>query len=111
MTRDAWWIELLENELPTDIRQDVAKIFARSPTDMAALADLSRLRHAIKESDPSQALWDEEKAEGMMTRLQVALSNQASAAMAATIFRKQRTLTLSRDSSSEKDFSGKTTRF
>lgn len=69
MTRDNWWIDLLENELPVELRQDVAKIFARSAQDMRSLTELSRLREVIRQSDPAIALWDSERASGLTEKI------------------------------------------
>lgn len=73
MNRDVWWIDLLENELPVELRQDVAKIFARSSQDMRSLTDLSRLREAIRQSDPAIALWDAERASALTEKINLGL--------------------------------------
>jgi hypothetical protein len=102
MSRDAWWVEFLENEIEPSLRQDMEKLLRKSRRHQASLESLAQLRQWVEDSDPVEDLWDEEKVRKAQAKLLKAIAKQP-----PVKGRKQKREARAQDPKISTDFSGK----
>lgn len=102
MSRDAWWVEFLENEIEPSLRQDMEKLLRKSKRHQASLESLAHLRQWVEDSDPVADLWDEDKMKKAQAKLMKVIDRQP-----PIKGRRRRPEVPSQDQRISPDFSGK----
>lgn len=69
MSKEDWWIDFVEGEMGAELKDDMLHLLKKSNKDREMAASILRIRAWLKQADPADRWWREDKMTQLTRRI------------------------------------------